>query len=139
DTPEASQGSKDLNGDGDRSDTVPQLINLNTHEILNTRLAAGSSAALTPRLFAVAASDAGPGKPHTNGRDDQLLHVIDLQTKETIQTGFDASGEIAASGGLVAFVTDEERQQQDLNGDGDMLDAVAQLFELDTRKVTNLK
>src|SRR5437764_1051664 len=35
DTPEASQGNKDLNGDGDRSDTVPQLINLNTHEILN--------------------------------------------------------------------------------------------------------
>ena len=142
DTPEAAQGNKDLNGDGDRADIVPQLVNLNTHEIVNTRLARGGFAALTPRLFAVGVDEAAQGKQDLNGNgdtDDQVLHVVDLATKETINTRWDASDGIAASGALVAFVTNEQRQREDLNGDGDRFDSVAQLFELETRKVTNLK
>src|SRR5438067_2267029 len=41
DTPEAAQGHKDLNGDGDASDVVPQLVNLKTREVTNTRLPLG--------------------------------------------------------------------------------------------------
>ena len=59
DTPEAAQGRKDLNGDGDASDIVPQLVNLKSREMINTRLAAGSSAALTPRLFVQTATPDG--------------------------------------------------------------------------------
>jgi hypothetical protein len=143
-TPEAAQGKKDLNGDGDTLDLVPQVIHLTDRKITNTRLAASTiPAALTTRLFAFGVRETQQGKKDLNGDGEasaEVLHVVDLSTMEITNVGWDATGGVAASGTLVAFATDEARQgQKDLNGDGDDRDLVAQRFDLTTRRVTNLK
>ncbi len=142
-TAEAQAGGApvELNGDRDTADTVAQLVDLKIRKVHNTRLEADFSAALTPRLFAAAVTEAKQGAQDLNGdRDtgDHVLHVLDLSTMETTNTGQDASGEVSATGTLVAFATEEAKQgAKDLNGDGDTTDSIAQAFDLTTRKATS--
>lgn len=159
--PSALAAGRDLNGDGDASDVVAQLVNLKTHKIDNSRMDSSFAVALTPRLFASAVSEARQGGKDLNGDGDtadHVLMVVDLSNMQTIPTTWDASGDVVASGTLVAFVTEEPRQGvpqslqpasaavpgkpalrgQDLNADGDARDGVAQIFDLTTRTVTNL-
>jgi hypothetical protein len=142
-TPEAGQGGQDLNQDSDTADSVAVLLDLKTRKVTNTGLESAYSSALTPRLLAVAVEEARQGNHDLNGDNDTadaVLQVINLATMEAINTAQDASGDVVADGGLVAFVTEESRQKNaDLNGDRDAVDAVGQVFDLATKQVTNTR
>lgn len=140
-TPELAAG-KDLNGDGDRDDAVAQLVNLATHQVINTRLASAAPLALTERLLAVAVDEADQGERDLDGNGrvgDVVLHVVELAGGETINTRQQVGEPVAADGTLVAFPVEEESVNQDLNGDGDRDDAVAHLWDLTTRRAANLR
>ena len=59
---------------------------------------------------------------------NQILRVEELEPRALLSAGASGGGFIDLGGGLVAFLTNEAAQNQDLNGDGDKLDQVLQAF-----------
>ncbi|MBI3909973.1 MAG: hypothetical protein HY320_03455 [Armatimonadetes bacterium] len=138
---EAAQGGKDLNGDGDTLDVVAHLVDLSTGEIRNLGVDTADGFAITPRLAAMAVSEGRQGNRDLNGdRDTQdlVLHVYDLAKNELLNTEMDASGGVAAGGQYAVAIAREARQGgRDLNGDGDLQDQVAQVYDLEARALLN--
>jgi hypothetical protein len=140
-TNESAQG-KDLNRDGDRCDNVLQSFDPETG-VHNSRqqAVADSLIDIGDGLVAFLTDEAAQGKRlnRDHDRHDQVLQVMDARTGEVRNSHSSAvSGSVVAmEGGLVAFATREFSENRSLNGDGDRLDAVLQIFDFHANEVIN--
>jgi hypothetical protein len=142
----------DLNGDGDAADSVVHLWR-GSGNVENLHCAA-SAVALSPAFLAALVPEAGQGDGPLNGdslADDTVLKVYKLsaptpsacsswinvgQAADSIQVVGDC--QTMSSPCWVAFATPEAEQNQDLNFDGDKLDRVMQLYNVNTGTTVNL-
>ncbi len=136
---ESVQGDTDLNGDGDSVDVVVHVYDTHSGTVTNIGLSAiihpvsGNSVAL-----AVRESDQGSTDLNGDGdTGDDVLHIYDAETGITTNFGVDIafSSLLKTSESLIAFGADE--LGGDLNGDGDMMDRVVQVFDPRTKVTLN--
>ncbi len=140
--PESLQ-SGDLNGDGDRSDTVPFL-----HEPLQGRTTdVAVAVADVPVLFflgrslAVVVSESTHGRRDLNRDGDALDHVphaFDLVNRTTANLGVEGSAFLGVEGRLL-IARREAEAGIDLNGDGDRFDTVLFVWDEATNQITNTR
>ena len=145
---EVPENGTDLNGDGDGTDFVlhVQGIGAGTTQNLGLVLAGsilGPSLGVGGSLVALAASEAGQGAD-LNGDGDQsdaVLHLYDLSTGVTSNLGLALDLyldglPLVAAGKILVGVSEADQGNLDRNGDGDTLDAVAQV--VDAASLTSL-
>lgn len=142
-----SQETTDFNGDGDSGDRVVQLYDLDTGTITNLGLAQSfvmSAADLHLRgdvlAFLVYEPAEGRDLNGAGGVDNFTFvpHVHDVATGVTTNLGLE--GRFPALGeGFLAFLARESLQLKDLNGDGDMVDSVAHVYNPATTDIRNLE
>lgn len=104
---EASEGGRDLNGDGDAQDDVPFVLDLADDSLTNLGLA---------------------GVPRTASPENASESAAAL----AFPFPFAVVGDV-----LIAFGASETDQGADLNGDGDTDDIVLQVYDSRTRTVTS--
>ncbi|HVM95522.1 MAG TPA: hypothetical protein VMT89_03990, partial [Candidatus Acidoferrales bacterium] len=152
-TPEAAQ-NKNLNGDGDKNDRVLQIYDAAAVQLTNVgdeaeEFVIGSdtpSCAQGP-VVAFHTSEAAENQD-LNGDGDKLDEVMQLYVPGVgvIHTGqavtacnlaaCDPRFPYRVSGSQVKFLTYEGDQSADLNGDGDQLDIVLQIYDVCARTTT---
>ncbi len=123
-----SQG-RDLNGDGDRNDTVLRYYDVIAQQIVNTGIEVSDGFVLHGKLLGVAVDESvvGQGTIGTDlnndgDREDTILQVFDIPSQTAFNTRAEVSGPLAAWDPVIAFNTfemDAGPAGQDLNGDGD--------------------
>jgi hypothetical protein len=141
---EFDEGDADRNGDGDSMDIVPVVVDLVDGSVTDLGLAKSNPPILTVGdvLIALGVSEENQGNTDLNGDGDSfdvVLHVYDSSTRATTNAGF-ALGLIppAIGGGAVAFAVSEPDQgAADLNGDGNVDDAVLHVYDARTQVTTN--
>ena len=137
---EDSQGSTDLNGDGDTSDSVLHLFDAKTGTTTNLGFDANAFTTDKDRI-AFIVSESGQGATDLNAdgdASDSILHLFDAKTGTTTNIGLD-SGFLRLDEKQVAFRVSESRQgATDLNGDGDTSDFVLHVLDAKTGTVTNV-
>ena len=141
---ESDQGA-DLNADSDTSDDVLHVFDSSTLTTTNTGLASiaslqfcrlGISADSGIVVFRV--SEGRQGATDLNGdgdTSDNVLHIFDSNTPTSsptiTNTGLAIAG-LTTDSGIVAFGVSESRQDAtDLNGDGDALDNVLHIANIE--------
>jgi len=154
--------TSDYNGDGDQYDTIGHIFDAGTGALTNLGLAL-SDPNEAPTIGSgdqvlVGAYEYSQGGIDVNGDgdlSDSFVVVHDLLTGETTHTGLAApyyygldffdqrSGvrwvdSLQTVNDMVAFVCDERRQGESLNGDEDTTDGVIFVFDPTTRIATNL-
>jgi hypothetical protein len=139
----------DLNGDGDMTDTVVQILDLVTDDLTNLGLAAGGfgiipSLHVDDGLLVFVVDEDGEGAD-LNGDGDtddgRVLHVHDLSTGSTTNVSVDVAY-LSLDQSLVGFSmreTDFEDPPMDLNGDGDFDDDVVHVYDAAADTTTNLE
>ena len=130
---------EDLNGDGDMTDGVLHVRDLEAGETTNLGFAGGVDA-LSGKWLAFTVREASQRQDLNGDGDmaDTVLHVRDLEVGET--TNLRLAGENRAlSGKWLAFRVFEVSQREDLNGDGDMEDRVPHVRDLEIGETTNLR
>lgn len=135
---EGDQGSMDLNGDDDASDTVVQVFA--DDQWTNLGQAADAVQANGPVVAFTTAEAAQGGTDLNDDGDtlDRVVQVLDLDDPRLSNVGQAAEDFVAGASGLVAFRTREARQgNQALNGDGDGDDDVLQVYDPVTGRVLN--
>jgi hypothetical protein len=141
-TNEGAQGAKDLDGDKDVADVVVQLHQISVRRWTNTGLEGSYMAVLTPKLLAVAVDEKKQGNQDLDGdgdTDDVVCFVRDHASGTVVNLKLDCSSGLSASDDLVGFVVQEYHQgKQDLNGDRDATDDVAQVYRLGMQRPINL-
>lgn len=144
-TSEASEANEDLNGDGDAADRVLRTYLWPGGQVTNVGEAA-EEMVVGGNLVAFRTSEAAQGNRDLDGDGDALdwvMQVYDLSTGTLISTGQAAIlctlpgcepfTPYKVKGENVSFLTREQDQgDTDLNGDGDALDTVAQIFGVRT-------
>ncbi len=146
-TPEGAQGV-DLNGDGDRSDTVIQIGRAGTASATNLRFAVEDFVA-SDTLVAFRVREGAQGGRDLNGDGDaadDVLFVFDLRDDGLLETGqavtpcrleaCDPRLPYRPLVDTVRFLTLEEAQGADLTGDGDRDDLVLQTFAVTAAPAT---
>lgn len=142
-TPESAQGA-DRNGDGDLADRVLQVWDAATSSLHDTALAADEFVC-GGSIIAFRSPENALG-PHGNGDADATDHVLtvyDASTGQIRESGqaitpcaiaeCDPRQPFRIIGRTVKFLTLESEQgDTDLNGDGDAVDLVIQIFDLDS-------
>jgi hypothetical protein len=140
---EPSQGSTDLNGDGDAFDAVLHVYDAATATLTNVGLAV-SAVEASADLVAFTVGEASQGGVDRNGDGDvldQVLHVLDPTTGIVTNVGQEAgdADNIRVVGRRIAFLTDEGAQgSTDLNGDGAPDDVVVQVYDAATATLVNV-
>ncbi|MCK6447039.1 MAG: hypothetical protein L6Q99_11675 [Planctomycetes bacterium] len=133
---EDAQGPTDLNGDGDKSDTV-----LHVYTVAQASLRTAPVAILPSSLVVDGARatflvpEAKQGNTDLNGdgdKTDDVWHLFDADTGAIDDLWFAVDGAtLSLAGGYVVGAVDENDQgKQDLNGDGDTSDTVAYAFDI---------
>ncbi|MBI3782699.1 MAG: hypothetical protein HY270_04785 [Deltaproteobacteria bacterium] len=131
------ESGTDLNGDGDGKDEIvhfyggrgvsPAALNLGR---------AADEVVFSGRWIAAAVSESAQGATDLNGdgdTDDTVVEVVAAdQPSDWINLGI-AGHSLQTAGGVVAFLVSEAAQGHDLNGDGDLLDDVLQLYDADAQ------
>lgn len=141
---EAEHGAVDLNGDGDEEDKVLFLFDPAGETFANTGFAVGAdyqTLGFYRRWVGLAVTEAGQGALDLNGDGDELdhvLHVHDLQTGTTVNTGLATYDFAVATGEMLLLIRESEQGGVDLNGDGDTADSVAHVLHLATGTLDNL-
>lgn len=139
----------DFNGDGDTSDRVVHLLDVATGALQNTGLA-GRPLPIDGNLLPVEQDEAQAGAD-LNGDgdldDNRVLAIFNLETGLATNLGL-ATGplfggstfetNLETGGKTGALVVVEDRQDADLNGDGDLDDTVLHAVDLETGTITNL-
>jgi len=151
--PEASQGGRDLNRDGDSEDQVMFVYDATAGRVMNSRLAAapppsgfsfGAPGARVGSDFVVLpAHEASQGDTDLNGdgdADDAVLFIFHLRTAELecIEYAllYAANLGLAVGESTVSFLVPESAQGgQDVNGDGDLYDAFLHILDVETSLV----
>jgi hypothetical protein len=138
---------KDLNGDGDATDGVFHIRNLESTETTNLALAGGAwlGSWVSGNWVMLRVSEFQQGKD-LNGDGDTADHVAYLHNTETGETTNLALPGTAGlpwlsgwqAGHWLALAVAESEQGEDLNGDGDAADHVVHLHNLETGRTTNL-
>jgi hypothetical protein len=145
---EHDQGQTDLNGDGDAQDSVAFVCDLADGSLVNLgqHIANGPGdppVAVAGALLAFPVEEASQGVTDLNGdgdSDDIVLFVHDQSGRMTTNTHLALADDLQLAVGLgsVGFAVSEAAQgAQDLNGDGDALDAVMHVFDARTTVSTN--
>lgn len=140
DVSEAAQG-QDLNGDGDTEDHV-----LHSHHFESSRTTNhGFSGAVPtrdpeagPLVFSADESEQGGDRNGDGDQEDTLLVVGYPATGETVLVLPAVRSVGPRSNRWLVFDVSEATQGQDLNGDGDTLDAVLHAFDFERRATTQL-
>jgi hypothetical protein len=137
--PEANEG-RDLNGDGDLTDTVFHLHEIATGFTTNLGLAGRSAVALEGGAVALEIFESRQGVDLNGDGDtfDTVIHIHDPATGITTNLGIAGGNAIRLDGGLLAFTASESGEGEDLNGDGDTSDVVVHLHDPATGTTTNL-
>lgn len=133
------QGQTDLNGDGDPFDDVLHVYNANSGVTTNSELAidAFDERQMDGKLLAFTVSESNQGGTDLNSDGDvtdDVVHVFDGRSSTVVNLRFDnyLSG-FPLDGNLLAFSVPESSQGgTDLNGDGDALDFVVHVVDIDT-------
>lgn len=131
----------DLNGDGsiDIDDTVLHVYDTTTGVVTNTGYSV-SDFDLDGDRIAFSVDESSQGGTDFNGDGDaldQVVHVYDVSTGVTTNLGL--AGSALINGDLVAISVPESGQgNTDLNGDGDTLDRVLHVHDLQSAATTNL-
>ena len=142
-TPESAQGA-DRNGDGDQNDRVLQVWDATASSLRNVALAA-DELVCSGSIVAFRSPENASGT-HRNGdadATDHILTVYDASTGQVRESGqaitpcriaeCDPRQPFRIIGRTVKFLTLESEQgATDLNGDGDAVDLVIQVFDLDS-------
>ncbi len=144
----AAESSADLNGDGDRLDrAVLQVYDPGSDTNTNTGLATLGSAPLHAAgawLVVVPEFEQGADLNGDGDLEDFVLHVFDAATGAVRNLGFSSGGpgaELASTlpGGERFGLLVPELDGFDLNGDGDLADSVALLYDPRTERLTNTR
>jgi hypothetical protein len=139
---ELEQGA-DLNGDGDLFDTVafvtvPAGVTTELQEAIDLRAAAGGDFLLARRESEASIDGNGIDWNHDGDTDDVVVHVFDPLTRVSINTQIASVDTLGASAHQLLLYVDEASERRDLNLDGDQLDQVFVLFDLDTLTSTSV-
>jgi hypothetical protein len=144
--PEEDQGNTDLNGDGDRTDTVWHVYDARTGVTSNLGLAVSEWDLLVgdPLVLAIV-WEAWQNATDLNGDGDAtdwVAHVYDAENRTTsnlaLAVEISAASRFDAEDGIAAFFVDEADQNgTDLNGDSDAVDLVLHVFDVSTGILTN--
>jgi|GEM_PF-4424265 len=135
--------NRDLNRDGDRSDTVLQTFNGGTGEVKNSteHALSDSLVCLGGGLVAFLTSEANQNRDlnRDGDRSDTVLEVFDTVPGVVRNSGQHAlAGTLTdLGGGFLSFLTSEASQNRDLNRDGDRFDLVLHSIDALTGVVTN--
>lgn len=137
---EGWHGGLDLNGDGDSFDQVLFVADSVTATVSNLGIAVQNSLLVngTSVIFLVSEMQQG-GDLNGDGDnfDPQVIHRYDHLAGTVQNTG--RAGWIAGVDGTrVSMLVSEAFQSQDLNGDGDLFDNVAEVFEGSSGTAINL-
>ncbi|HEV3365021.1 MAG TPA: hypothetical protein VG795_12945 [Acidimicrobiia bacterium] len=143
---ESDHGNTDMNGDGDAEDFVVHLWAPDSG-LQNLRIAAhvDSLQPLEAGRLAFLALESGQAHRDLNGdgtAGDRVLQVWDPATGAVTNTALasSTSDTIPLEGGAVGLMVPEDNQgRQDRNGDGDILDDVAAMWDPRTNAGTNLR
>jgi len=141
-TREGAQGV-DLNGDGDRADTVLQIADVANQTVVNVGMAA-SDVAISGTHVAFLTSERSQGNTDLNGdgnvsqtADDKVVQVYDILSGTVTNLGI-AATTLQVDGDWLAFLADESKQGVSYNGDPDQADKVLQVYNMATGVLTNL-
>jgi len=142
---ESAQGGVDLNGDGDKVDSVLHVFNAATGKMTNLGLAlfpGPPAVGVDGSLVAFSVWETGQGNTDLNGNGhsgDMVEHVYDAASGRITNLRLASIGPPVVSGKLVAFGVSEFLQGADLNGDGDTFDNVVHLYDAATGTTSNLR
>ena len=144
--PEEDQGNTDLNGDGDRTDTVLHVYDARTGVTSNLGLAVSEWDLLVsdPLVLAIV-WEAGQNATDLNADGDAtdwVAHAYDADIGTTINLALaveiGAASRFDAEDGIAAFFVDEADQNStDFNSDGDAFDLVLHIYDVSTGILTN--
>lgn len=144
---ELDEGARDLNGDGDASDSgVAHVYDLETGRLTNLGLALGdliTRDVVADELAVLAVSEAAQGDTDLNGDGDaldQVAHVYDRRTGLSTNLGL-AVGDFLApvvADDFVALVVFEASQGADLDGDGATDGRVLHVYDARTGQTHNV-
>jgi len=162
--PESAQGGIDLDGDGDSLDAVLHVFDPRTGFVRNLGLvcpAPGCAVASQPvnarATFAILARESDGAAPFGEGSADagadadpfdlnqdgdhldEVVFTYDPRTDRLSNTRRAAVLPLVFVGSSLGFRALESAQELDLDGDGDLLDAVAFVFDPFTATATNLR
>ncbi|MSR61162.1 MAG: hypothetical protein EXS08_01775 [Planctomycetes bacterium] len=137
---EFESGALDRNGDGDTSDLVLALYDRDSGNVLNQGLAV-SRLLSSERLLALSVPEFAQGEQDLDGDGTvdvrtSVPFVHDLVTRETWNTGLRDATLLAVDERYLAVAVVE--RAGDLNGDGDALDTVCELYDTTTRSLVNV-
>ena len=137
----AREGPQDLNRDGDTGDWVLQMYDFDSGETANSSLAATEryiwELSVKTLAFEISEQEQNADLNADGDIDDVVLHVFDLKSGETKNSGL--SGRIGNEfvGRWLAICIPEEAQVEDLNGDGDNNDSILHLYDLESGTAIN--
>jgi hypothetical protein len=140
-----SEAGLDLNADGDLIDWVVHVLDFDTGALSNTGLASSAmfgTIAMSDRAVAVLVDEEYQGAQDLNGdgdAQDVVLHTLDLASGIVRNSGLArAHGLLAVTDAAVLLRVSEAAQGAiDLNGDGDVADAVLHAFDAAAGAVRN--
>jgi len=144
--PESAQGGADLDGDGDSLDAVLHVFDPRTGFVRNLGLvcaAPGCAVASRPASarasFAILARESGLDRNGDGDLLDDVAFTYDPRTDRLTNTRVAAVAPLVFVGSSLGFRGLESAQGADLDGDGDLRDAVAFVTDPFTGKTTNLR
>ena len=140
---EHDQGQTDLNGDGDTQDVVAFVCDLADGSVANLGQHVDNGSVVAAGALLAFSVDEGSQGTDLNGDgdfDDSVLFVHDHGRGTTTNTHLALVDDLRLAAGLgrAGFAVSEAAQgDQDLDGDGDALDAVLHVFDARTAVATN--
>jgi hypothetical protein len=144
---ELSQGRHDLNGDGDLRDSVAHVYELASGKLHNLRVIARNPRVGADWLaFLIAERDGGADLNGDRDTRDLVLHVYDGPSATLTNLRLAVPSPLSAvapqplflDGSLLVAFAVEGVDTGDLNGDGDKIDVVPQIYDHSTKSLRNL-
>ena len=132
---------QDLNGDGDRSDTVLYVYDLLTGVATNTMQAMHRNKFEMDADNVVILTSEGAQRVDLNNDGDHGDHVVQVwnfATSTLTSTGYDATSFTFAADHIAISVGERRQGAGDLNGDSDQKDEILHLYRISTATTENL-
>tara|TARA_Y100000034_G_C6814113_1_gene366093 strand:- start:353 stop:961 length:609 start_codon:yes stop_codon:yes gene_type:complete len=134
---------KDLNNDGDKSDVVLQIYDIESGEVFNTGLSTGATdISISEEIVGMLTHEAYISQDLNNDGDrkDIILRYYDIDSGKLVNTGINTGAkDLSVSGSKVVFLSKEILLNEDLNGDGDRKDRVLRSYDVVSEELSNLE